>query len=518
MFSKRIIALFLASTLLAVVLCACGDKKPTDGSTSDKTGSSAEPVNGGDLVVGIAQDLGDSLDPYQLTAAGTREVLFNVYEGLVKPDADGNFIPAVAAALPVKSEDGRTYTFTLRENVKFHNGATVTANDVVKSFETCAATTVDTALAAALSGVTVGVLDNGDIALSLDQANGDILSYIASVYISPADYTEASTKPIGTGPFSFVSRAVQENVVLHRFADYWGTPAYLDQVTFKIYEDATALMYALSAGSADMAAHLTLDQISTLSTTDFKTVEGAMNLVQALYLNNKVAPFDNEKVRQALSHAVNVDEILAITAEGHGKKLGSSIYPSFTQYFDEALIGYYPFDVEKAKALLKEAGYPNGFSMTITVPNNYTPHLNTAEVIIEQLRAVGITAKLEQVEWGSWLSETYGARKFQSTVVGFDAVSLTPGALLNRWISTADKNMINYNDAQYDELMAQAAQTTDDAERTTLYKSAAARLTETAANVYIQDLADFVVMKSNLDGYAFYPLYVMDLASVHYVN
>jgi len=519
MFKKRILAFFLVGLLLAVVLCGCGDKKPTDNPDSDETSSSKEPVIGGDVVIGIAQDLGDSLDPYQMTAAGTREVLFNVYEGLIKPDKDGNFIPAVAAALPEVSADRLTYTFTLRENVKFHNGKTVTADDVVKSFDTCAATTVDTALAAALSVVTkVEATDERTVKLTLSEPNGDMLSYLASVYISPADYTNQNAQPVGTGPFKFVSRSVQDNVIMEKFTEYWGTPAYLDKLTYKIYEDSTALMSALAAGSVDMAAHLSVDQVSTLNTAEFKTVEGTMNLVQALYLNHKSAPFDNEKVRQALCYAVNVDEILAITADGHGTKVGTSIYPTFRKYFDESLAGYYSYNPDKAKALLKEAGYPNGFSMTITVPNNYTPHVNTAEVIVEQLAKVGITAKLEQVEWGAWLSETYNGRKFQSTIVGFDAVSLTPGALLNRWMSTDGKNMINYNNPAYDAMMQKAAASTNDAERIELYKNAAKMLTETAANVYIQDLADFVVMKSNLDGYEFYPLYVMDMAKVHYVK
>ena len=111
-------------------------------------------------------------------------------------------------------------------------------------------------------------------------------------------------------------------------------------MTFKIYEDANALMSALSAESVDMAFHLTIDQVNTVSGGAYKTLEGTMNLVQALYLNNDVEPFDNEKVRQAMCYAVNVEEILNLTGEGHGKKLGSSIYPAFTKYFDESLSDY----------------------------------------------------------------------------------------------------------------------------------------------------------------------------------
>ena len=516
---KRVFALFLSVLMLTTVLCACGDttSEEAGGIGSDTTSSSGEAVTGGELVVGISQDLGDSLDPYQLTAAGTREVLFNIYEGLVKATATGEYVPAVASDSTV-SEDGLTYTFTLREGVRFHNGDTVTAEDVKYSFETCAETTVDTALAAALSAVQTLSAEGDTITITLAEPNPDFLSYVGMVYIVPDDYTEQSTAPVGTGPFQFVSRSVQENLVMEKFADYWGEPAYLDKVTFKIFEDANALMSALSAESVDLAVHLTIDQVNTLSAETYKTLEGTMNLVQALYLNNAVEPFNNEKVRQAMCYAVNVDEILQLTSEGHGAKLGTSIYPAFTKYFDESLVDAYPYDVEKAKQLLAEAGYENGFSMTITVPSNYTPHMNVAQVLVEQLAQVGITATIEPVEWETWLTRVYAGRDFESTVLGFDAATLSAGALLNRWMSDNENNMINYNNPEYDAIMKEASVTTDDAKQAELYKQAAKMLSDTAANVYIQDLADFVVIKSNLDGYQFYPLYVMDLSTVHYVQ
>lgn len=516
---KRVFALFLSVLMLTTVLCACGDttSEEAGGIGSDTTSSSGEAVTGGELVVGISQDLGDSLDPYQLTAAGTREVLFNIYEGLVKATATGEYVPAVASDSTV-SEDGLTYTFTLREGVRFHNGDTVTAEDVKYSFETCAETTVDTALAAALSSVQTLSAEGDTITITLAEPNPDFLSYVGMVYIVPDDYTEQSTAPVGTGPFQFVSRSVQENLVMEKFADYWGEPAYLDKVTFKIFEDANALMSALSAESVDLAVHLTIDQVNTLNAETYKTLEGTMNLVQALYLNNAVEPFNNEKVRQAMCYAVNVDEILQLTSEGHGAKLGTSIYPAFTKYFDESLVDAYPYDVEKAKQLLAEAGYENGFSMTITVPSNYTPHMNVAQVLVEQLAQVGITATIEPVEWETWLTRVYAGRDFESTVLGFDAATLSAGALLNRWMSDNENNMINYNNPEYDAIMKEASVTTDDAKQTELYKQAAKMLSDTAANVYIQDLADFVVIKSNLDGYQFYPLYVMDLSTVHYVQ
>ena len=194
------------------------------------------------------------------------------------------------------------------------------------------------------------------------------------------------------------------------------------------------------------------------------------------------------------------------------------MYPAFSKYFDDSLTDYYTYNTEKAKELLTEAGYPNGFDMTITVPSNYQPHMDTAQVLVEQLKAIGVNATIQPVEWASWLSDVYTGRQYQATVVGVDASNMTARALLERFTSTASNNFINYNDPEYDALFAQAQTTADDAEQTALYKQMETRLTENAANVYIQDLADLVALRSNLDGLNFYPIYVLDLSTVHYVQ
>ena len=508
---KHPIALLLLAAAMATALCACGGPK-SNGSGSDDANTSRADSN--ELAVGIAQDLGDSLDPYQMTAAGTREILFNVYEGLYKPTSSGDFVPAVAEECVV-SDDGLTYTFTLRDGVLFHNGTAVEAADVVYSFNTCAATTIDTSLAAALSDV--AAVTEKTVSVTLNSPNSDFLAYVTSVYIVPDDYTEQATAPVGTGPFRYVSRSVQENVVLEKFSDYWGEGAKVDRVTLKIYEDSTTLMTALNSGAVDLVMHLTVAQTQNLS-DQYTVLEGTMNLVQALYLNNAEKPFDDVRVRQALCYAVDVDSILELTADGHGTKLGSSMYPAFTKYFDDSLTDYYSYDPEKAKTLLAEAGYPNGFAMTITVPSNYTPHVDVAQVLVEQLAAVGITAQLQEVEWNTWLQDVYQNRKFQSTVVGFDASTLTANAMLQRWMSDSDKNMINFSDAQYDQVMSEANATTDDADRTALYLQAEKILTEQAANVYLQDLADMVAIHKNLTGFQFYPLYVLDLSGISWAQ
>lgn len=513
---KKLMAFLLLASLLCAALTGCGgsstEKTPEGGQT--QTGSTDAVAN--EITVGIAQDLDDSLDPHLAVAAGTKEVMFNVFEGLMKPTSTGDLTPAVAESYTV-SEDRLTYTFTLREGVKFHNGDEVTAEDVVYSISRCADTTDGTPLVEAFSVIqSVEAVDARTVAITIAEPSNEFISYMTTA-ILPAGYDQQDTAPVGTGPFKFVSRAAQDNIVLEKFDEYWGTPAYLDKVTFKIMENADSLVMSLQSGAIDLCSHLTSTQVAQLG-GDFYVAEGTMNLVQALYLNNAEKPFDDVRVRQALCYAVDKQGIIDLAFDGYGSPIGSSMYPAFGKYFDESLTNYYTKDVEKAKSLLTDAGYPNGFEMTITVPSNYQPHIDTAQVLVEQLKEIGVTAKIELVEWGTWVSDVYAGRQFQSTVVGVDASNMTARALLERFTSDYAKNFINYNNADYDALFQQALTTYDDAEQTAIYKAMEKNLTENAANVYIQDLADLVAVRQGLEGVTFYPIYVLDLSTVRYAE
>lgn len=511
---KKLLALFLALVMVGTVLSGCGDGSKDPGGQGNN-GEMGEPVKGGEITVGIAQDLDDSLDPHQTVAAGTREVLFNIFEGLVKPNSDGEMIPAVAEKYEL-SEDGTTYTFTLRDGVKFHNGQTVTAEDVVYSINRCAAVPEgqEKPLVAAFSAIrSVEALDEKTVTVTIAQRDLEFISYMTAAII-PAGYADQATAPVGTGPFKFVSRTPQENFVMERFEDYWGTPAWLDKVTYKICENADALVMNLNGSSIDLCAHLTSAQAAQLN-SNFKVLEGTMNLVQAIYLNNQAKPFDNQLVRQALCYAIDRQGIMDMVADGHGTAVGSSIYPAFTKYFLPELVDKYPHNVEKAKELLAQAGYPDGFDMTISVPNNYQPHMDTAEVVAEQLREAGINVTIQPVEWSTWLDTIYNGRQFQATVVGVDAANMTARAMLERFTSDYAKNFINYNNPAYDALFQQAINAADEATQTDLYKQMETMLADTAANVYIQDLSDLVAMRQDLGGLKFYPIYVLDLSTVY---
>lgn len=485
------------------------------GCSGEKAGEDSSQI-----IVGIPQDLEDSLDPNKAVAAGTKEVLFNLFEGLVKPEPDGSISPAVASEYNLL-DDGKTYVFTLREGVKFHNGQAVTAEDVKYSIEKCADTTAGEPLISAYSNIAaVNVRDEKTVEVVLEEANTEFLAEMATVNaaIVPAGHDKADTEPIGTGPFQFVSRSPQENFIVEKFDEYWGEGAKLDKVIFKVCANADTIVMDLKGGSIDMFARLSSTQAGELAGSDFNIEEGTMNLVQALYLNHAQEPFNDERVRQAMCYAVNKQEIMDFMADGKGTAIGSSMFPAFGKYFLPELSDKYPQDIEKAKALLSEAGYPDGFSMTITVPSNYQPHIDTAQVLVEQLKQAGINASINLVEWDTWLSDVYTNRNYESTLVGVDASSMTARALLERFTSDYARNFINYNNPEYDALFEQAVSSTDEAAQTEYYKQMETMLADTAANVYIQDMAELVAIHKRFGGYTFYPLYVQDMSKIYPVE
>lgn len=508
--------LMVFSVTIALYGCTGGKEGESNITESLPESNTAqnEPKKGGSIVVGIQQDL-DSLDPHMIEAAGTSEVLFNIFEGLVKPDENGELVPAVASGYKI-SEDGTTYTFTLREDVKFHNGQPVTIEDVIYSIQRCAGRLEGQTepLVSAYSVITeVNQVDEKTIELVLDQGNTELIGYLTAAII-PKDYTEQNTNPVGTGPFRFVSYSPQHAFVMEANEEYWGGAPYLDKVEFRIVANTDSAMLGLKSGSIDIYPYLTSDQAAELS-SQMNILSGPANIVQALFLNNQVEPFQDMRVRQALCYAVNVQEIMDMIADGYGTKIGTGMFSAFHQYYREDLKDYYQTDLVKAKELLTEAGYPNGFEMTITVPSNYQFHIDTAQVLVEQLKQVGITAKIELIEWASWLTEVYRGRNYQSTVVGLDA-ELAPKALMGRYQSDSTKNFINFSDKEYDEVLIQAVNSIDMQEKIETYQRLQEILTEQAASVYLQDPAKLVAMNKELAGFVFYPVYVLDMSKVYF--
>lgn len=506
----------LMALLLVVALGGCaGD---TGESSQDKSSdANTEPVYGGSVVVGVQQDI-DSLDPHKATAAGTKEILFNIFEGLVKVDENGSLIDAVASAHTI-SQDGLVYTFTLRDNVKFHNGNTVTVEDVKYSLERVSGLLDGTALISTLSTIqSVDIIDEQTVQVTVGSANTELIYSFVAAIIPTGSGEDAEGTPIGTGPFSFVSYKPQEGIVLKKHAEYWqeGLP-YLDEVTFKIINSPDTALLDLQGGSIDIYPYLTDSQANELK-ADFQVLTAPSNVVQALFLNNAEEPLNNVKVRQAICYALDKNSVNEFVMGGNGTLISSAMLPTLKDFYVD-LNDTYGADanIEKAKQLLKEAGYADGIDLEITVPSNYEVHVQTAEVVAEQLKAAGINATINPVEWNTWLEDCYKGRQYQSTISGITC-DATPGYLLNRFQANSSKNFVNFSNEEYDALYAKAQASLDLTEKADYYKQIQTILCNEAGSAFIQVPPITIAMKKDLAGYRFYPIYVQDMSTVYRVK
>ena len=543
--------LFMMLLALSIVLCACKDSTNEQGQTGSEnqtgTGNQTESkdekgtdeVNTdtdtekepeeqgrnadsdsvsyrGEIVVGISQDL-DSLDPHKAIAAGTKEVLYNIFEGLIKVDKDGNFVPAVAASYEI-TDGGLKYNFKLRENVKFHNGKVVTADDVIYSLKRVAGmlenSDPEVKAVSAFSIISeINKTDDG-VQVVLKEPNTELIGFFTSGII-PCDYDNQAKAPVGTGPFKFVSFEPLVSMVVEKNPDYYvpGLP-YLDKVTFKVTSGGDSSFMELLAGSIDIFPYLTNEQASQLNGR-MDILDGSMNLVQALFLNNKVKPFDDLRVRQAVCYALDRTEIINVTAGGRGVIIGTNMFPSFSKYYDASLVNKYNTNLEKAKELLAEAGYPNGFTFTIKIPSNYDFHVKTGQVIVSQLAKAGIKAEIQLIDWGTWLDDVYYGRKHEATIIGLDS-QMAPSDVLRFYPTDSSKNFINYSNTQFDEMFEKAKAAVDENEKSELYRQCERILTEDAASAFIQSPAQLVAVNPKLGGYTFYPIYVQDMSLVYF--
>ncbi|MBQ2803878.1 MAG: ABC transporter substrate-binding protein, partial [Lachnospiraceae bacterium] len=459
-----------------------------------------------------------SLDPHKATAAGTKEILFNIFEGLVKPDENGNLMNAVASNYTI-SEDGLVYTFTLRDNVKFHNGNVVTVEDVKYSLERVSGLLDGTALISTMKAIqSVDIIDDKTVQVTVGSANTELIYSFTAAIIPYGSGEEEGADPIGTGPFSFVSYTPQEGIVVKKNADYWqqGLP-YLDEVTFKIVNSPDTALLDLQGGSIDIYPYLTDSQANELKGS-YQILSAPSDVVQALFLNNAVEPLNDVRVRQAICYALDKDSVNAFVAGGNATLVSSAMLPTLKDYYVDLNATYGTgANIEEAKRLLTEAGYPEGIDLEIMVPSNYAFHMQTAEVVVEQLKAAGIHATINSVEWNTWLDQCYNGRQYTATICGITS-DMTPGYLLNRFQTDSTKNFINFQNAEYDEVYQKAFNSLKLEEKAEYYGQLQKILVEDAGTAFIQVPPITIAMDQELTGYKFYPVYVQDMSTVYFVK
>ncbi len=513
---KKLFSVFLGA-IVAISLVGCSNnnsKVSIDKENLTGVHKTGTPVYGGEITVAVENEL-DSLDPYMAVAAGTKELLYNIYEGLVKFTPEGDIMPAIAESYEV-SDDLKAYTFHIREGIMFHDYTLVGYEDIIYSINKA----VENKSSVAFENINF-ISGNGQnsITINLIEPDNDFLPYLTASFVSviPNNYENSKEVPIGTGPFKFSSYVVQQELVVEKFEEYWDAEnVYLDKINFKLFADANSAFLELLSGAVDLYPSVGIEHYDQLK-KDYNISLSYKNIVQLLAFNNDVEPFNNIKVRQAINYVINKNEIIELQSSGYATKIGSPLLPGFKKYYNEELVDYYDVDLKKAEALLNEAGYEDGFEFTIKIPSNYQFHVSTGEIIALQLEQIGITANIQLVEWGSWLEDVYNGRNYDSTIIGLTG-ELSPRDWLSRYETTSPVNFMNFSSEDFDLKYKEALSIVDDNESVEAYKGLQEIVTSNAPAVFIQDTQFLTVSKKNIGGYVAYPVYIQDMSKVYYME
>jgi peptide/nickel transport system substrate-binding protein len=274
-------------------------------------------------------------------------------------------------------------------------------------------------------------------------------------------------------------------------------------------------MIALRSGNID-GASLVGSFASQLDHRKFDIIDNYSAAVHLLALNNAAAPLDDIRVRKAINYGIDVQGIIDGAFFGNGYPSGSPIIPGLYDYYDASLS--YPYDPNTARSLLAETGFDNIRKLTldITVPSEYTMHVDTAQVIVSQLEKIGITASVKLVDWNTWLSDVYRGRNFQATVISLDSQIVSARNFLARYRSDNSGNFINFSNADFDRVYDAILTETDEVKRKHLYLEAQRIITSNAASVSLQDILSSKVFRAGAyDGVKNYPLLVVDFSTIY---
>ena len=419
-------------------------------------------------------------------------------------------LPALAHSWDI-SDDGLTYTFHLHDGVTFHDGSACDAEDVKFSLDRARAedsTNAQKVLFAAIDSV--DVVDALTVRVTLSRPEGAFLFNMGwgdAVIVAPETAADNATQPIGTGPFMFSDWVQGDRVELTRYPDYWGEPVALESATFKFISDPTAAFAAVMAEDVDafpnFPAPETLAQLEADSR--FSVVVGSTEGETILAMNNGRAPFDDLKVRQAFSHAIDRQAIIDGAMFGYGTPIGTHFAPHHPAYVD--LTGQYPYDPERARALLAEAGHGDGFTVSLKLPPPSYARRG-GEIIQQQLAEIGVTAEIENLEWAQWLEGPFHGRDYDLTIVSHTEP-------MDIGIYARDDYYFDYQSEAFDALMDELNNTTDPAARTELFQQAQRQVTDDAVNVFLFELAKTGVWNARLTGlWANSPVQANDLTGV----
>lgn len=455
------------------------------------------------------------LDPTSAAAGAIDSVVYsNIFEGLTRFMGDGSIVPGLAESWNI-SEDGLTYTFKLHDGVMFHDGTTMDAADVKFSLDRARSEDSTNAQKALYAGISdVSVIDPLTVQLTLAEPNGNMLFNLAwgdAVIVAPESIDNIKTNPIGTGAFKFSNWVQGDHIDIIRNDDYWGTPAILESATFKFISDPTAAFAAMMAEDVDVFSQFPAPENLPQFEADprFQVLIGSTEGETILSINNKMPPFDNVLVREAVAHAINRQAIIDGAMFGYGTPIGTHFAPHHPSYVD--LTANSDFDPDKSRALLAEAGFPDGFETTLYLPPPSYARRG-GEIIAAQLAEVGIKAEITNVEWAQWLETVFRGKNFGLTIVSHTEP-------FDIGIYARPEYYFQYDNPTFQGLMTTLNATTDPAMRNDLLAQAQTIISEDYVNGYLFQLAATSVAKAGVQGlWTNAPTQANDLTAVSWAN
>jgi peptide/nickel transport system substrate-binding protein len=464
------------------------------------------------VVIGMVLEPAPGLDPTTAAAAAIGQVVhYNVLEGLTKINMDGSVVPLLAESWSI-DPDGKVYTFKLRKGVKFHDGEAFDASDVKFSFERAKAEgSTNKAKKAVFDNISrIETPDPQTVILVLNNPDGNFLFRMGentAVILDPKSAPTTATKPIGTGPFKFENWAKGSAITLVKSDAYRNAAAVkLKKVTFRFISDPAAQVAALLAGDIDGMPQFGAPQSLKQFQDDprFSVVVGGTEGKTIVSINNKKKPFDDVRVRRAIAAAIDRKAVIDGAQEGYGTPIGSHMVPTDAGYID--LTGVNPYNPEKAKALLKEAGVSTPLNITLTLPPPQYARKG-GEIIAAQLAKVGINAKIENVEWAQWLSGPFKGNYDLTVISHVEPLDFD---------KYADPSYYwGYDNTAYRDLFAKYNTTTDAKARLKILGDIQRNLAENSVNAYLFQLPQFAVSNKKLKGlWSSSPIFANDMAAV----
>lgn len=496
---------FLFLALMTVVIlqaCSTASNNSTEGS---KEGSKSV---GGELIVLRASDA-TSLDPHFITDIPSANIIHGkVYETLVAFDRDRKIVPLLAKSWEQKDE--LTWTFTLNEGIKFHDGEDFNAEAVKATFNRILDPATGSPQRDKLSMISEVVVDDTYVVtLKLKNPYAPLLSILASQegsIISPKAITgsadQLATNPVGTGPFIFESWKSGQAITLNTNKDYWGTVPKIDKVTFKIVPEDSTRLAMIESGEAHIADQVPVTDIARIensSTMNLFRTEGLA--VEFIGFNVKDSLLSNVKVRQAISYAVDREAIISGIYNNVGTLANSAMSPKVIGYSSETKA--YDYDVVKAKQLLKEAGIKEGTKIKL-LTSDRKERINMAEVVQSQLKGIGLDVEIQVMEYGAFISEIT-KEQHQIFISGWG--NATGDADYNQYnlFHTASMgapgNHFYYSNPEIDKLIEEGRTESDQATRNDIYKKAMQLELDEAVYIPVRNYEHLAVYSNAVKGF-----------------